>query len=116
MDRVYGAVAWQRVDQIRYNILNSKMIPKNEMFSEDVTALAEQTRDGAGRMTDTAKNIWERRPGLLRNLPCRIMSVIDAFRKHLAEELKFTYETRNVDSLWHDQPTAITRRSGLQTI
>jgi hypothetical protein len=48
-------------------------------------------------MEDWMKNVKERRPGDLRNPPS--MLVLDAFRGHVSEELKFKPERKNCDLL-----------------
>jgi hypothetical protein len=49
-------------------------------------------------MEDWVKNIWERCPGALHNPPS--MLVLDAFHRHLSEELKVKLERRNCGLLW----------------
>jgi hypothetical protein len=46
-------------------------------------------------MEDWVKNVWERRPGALRNPPS--MLVLNAFRGHLSEELKVKLQRKNCD-------------------
>jgi hypothetical protein len=71
-----------------YIILNSKTIPKNEIFPKDVIVSAQ--RNGwmkVDLMEYWVKIVWERRPGALSNPPS--MLVLDVFRGHLSDELKF---------------------------
>jgi hypothetical protein len=88
-----------------YIVLNTKIIPKNEMFPKDIIVRAQ--RNGwmtVDLMESRVQDVWERRPGALRN-PFSVL-VLDTRREYLSQAVKVTFG--RMDLWWHDQPEATT--------